>query len=290
MDIRTDLAIESTSADNKPVSGVTSSVYTVNEMEMHCIDITTPQAAATLHKPMGRYITAEGIDLTQDFRNVRSSIEALGAVIREMIPSKGLVLAVGLGNRDITADALGPKSVTHILATRHIQGTLAAETGLHRLRPTAVTAAGVLGQTGLEAAETVKGLVDILHPCALIVIDALAARSWERLGTTVQIGNAGIAPGSGVGNHRQPLNRETLGLPVIAVGVPTVVEAATLAADLLGDGADQEQINRLQKNPMTVTPKNIDLLTDRAAKLVGMAINCALQPAYDFDTLAALVS
>ena len=290
MEIRTDLALEKAQHLSRDINGVHTSEYSHGNMKMTRLEVTTPQAAQQVGQPIGCYVTAEGLDLTQDFRSVREHIEALGHEIAAMLPKEGTVLVVGLGNRDLTADALGPVSVGHVLATRHIQGTLAAQTGLDQLRSVAVVAAGVLGQTGLEASEMVGGLVTYLHPSAMIVIDALAARSTARLGTTVQIGNAGIAPGSGVGNHRKPLNQEVFGIPVIAVGVPTVVDAATLVRDRLPEDADPTCWQRLtQEPPMTVTLRNIDLLTERAAKLVGMAVNCALQPHYDFDTLAALV-
>lgn len=290
MEIRTDLALEKHQHLSQDIPGIETSAYTLGGMTMTRLEVKTPQAAQTLGQPVGCYVTAEGLDLTQDFRAAREHIEALGQEIAAMLPPEGVVLVVGLGNRAITADALGPDSLSHILATRHIQGTLATQTGLDRLRSVAAVATGVLGQTGLEASELVGGLVERLHPCALIVIDALAARSTERLGTTVQIGNTGISPGSGVGNHRQPLNEEVFGIPVIAVGVPTVVDAATLVIDRLPEGTDTADLQRLMhEQPMTVTPRNIDLLNERAAKLVGMAVNCALQPHYDFDTLAALV-
>lgn len=288
MEIRTDLAIESDGMEQDIQEGVDIRRYPVGNIRMTCVEIQTPQAARRIGKPMGRYVTAEGMDLTEDFRNVREHIEGLGKEIAALLPPEGMVLVVGLGNRAITADALGPESIRHILATRHIHGELAAHTGLSDLRSVATVVPGVLGETGMEASEMVGGLVERLHPAAMIVIDALAARNIHRLGTTVQIGNTGIAPGSGVGNHRRPLNEEVFGIPVIAAGVPMVVDAATLAFDLLHGKADAEQL--WQEKPMTVTPRNIDVLTDRAAKLIGMAVNCALQPQYDFDTLAALVS
>ncbi len=291
LEIRTDLAIENTEVQKGGMEGLSVEEYSLADIRVTCVEVQTPQAAELVRKPIGRYVTAEGMNLTEDFRNVREQIEGLAKEIRKMLPQEGAVLVAGLGNRAITADALGAKSIGHILATRHIQGNLAESTGLKGLRSVAAVAAGVLGETGLEAAEMLWGLTEVIRPAAVIAVDALTARSMERLGNTVQLGNTGIVPGSGVGNHRYPLNEETLGVPVIAVGVPTVVDAATLVYDLSGGRFPEEAAGKSSDSlHMTVTPRNIDAVTDRAAKLVGMAINCALQPEYDFDTLAALVS
>jgi spore protease len=165
-----------------------------------------------------------------------------------------------------------------VLATRHIRGEFARAAGLDDLRPTAVLAPGVLGQTGTESVEIVRGVCREVQPSAVVVIDALAARSVERLGCTVQLCDSGIAPGSGVGNNRRPLNREVLGVPVIGMGVPTVVDAITLVREYLGSDADDASDG--DEPPMMVTPREIDLVISRAARLVAMAINGALQPAY----------
>ena len=202
-----------------------------------------------------------------------------------MLPH-GEALAAGLGNTEITPDALGPQSMKYILATRHITGEYARVAGLEKLRGVSVLAPGVLGQTGIEVCELLKSVVKSICPKVLIVIDALAAKELSRLGCTVQISNTGIIPGSGVGNRRQEISEKTIGIPVIAVGVPTVVDAVTLVYDLAG----QEATVHPKGEGMIVTPKEIDLLIERAAKLTGMAVNCALQREYDFDTLAALVS
>ena len=295
MEIRTDLAMEAAAGDRgQNTQGVRIEKYDRAGMSMTSVEILTEEAARRLKKPIGRYVTAEELHLTANFRDSREHTEGLAEEIRRMLPESGTVLVAGLGNREITADALGPKSISYILATRHFQGELAKSTGLDRLRSVAAVATGVLGQTGLEATELICSIVRSIRPCALIAIDALAARSASRLGNTVQIGNSGIAPGSGVGNHRMALNEETLGLPVIGIGVPTVVDAAALAYDLLQPHetlSEKTLEERLGKNrALTVTPGNIDVLTDRAAKLVGMAVNCALHSSFDFDTLAALTS
>jgi len=200
------------------------------------------------------------------------------------------VLVAGLGNTEITPDALGAKSMKYILATRHIKGEFARSAGLDNLRSVSVISTGVLGQTGIEVSEIIKSLSESLKPSAVIVVDALAARELSRLGCTVQISNTGIYPGSGVGNHRKGITNENIGVPVIAVGVPTVVNAVTLAEDILNRHELEEKDVSPRGESMIVTPREIDLLIERAAKLVGMSINCALQREYDFDTLLSLVS
>ena len=189
------------------------------------------------------------------------------------------MLVVGLGNQSVTPDALGPRAAGLVLATRHIRGEFARTTGLDKLRPAAVFVPGVLGQTGVESSEMVKGICDIVKPSAVIVIDALAARSVERLGCTVQICDTGIAPGSGVGNNRMALNRETLGTLVIGLGVPTVVDARTVAVELTGR-EDAGNAVSPRGAEMMVTPREIDLIIRRASQLVAMTINAALQPDY----------
>ena len=294
MQPRTDLAIEANGIDDNTDSGIVVDERRLSDIKVTKIDIKTDSAAERLHKPIGRYITVEGLRLRESFRDVREHIEAVANEIRSLLPEKGLILVSGLGNRGITPDALGPESMEHILATRHITGELARSTGLDGMRPVAVLSPGVLGQTGIETAEMISGICAKLNPCGVIVVDALAAREAQRLGTTIQICNTGISPGSGVGNHRMKLNRENLGVPVISVGVPTVVDAATLAYELLRKNSlcnDLENDTDVPiKGGMMVTPGDIDLLTQRASKLVGMSINCALQSNYDFDALASLVS
>jgi len=188
----------------------------------------------------------------------------------------------GLGNSEITPDAIGPLTAGKILATRHLGGEFARACGLDSLRSVAAVIPGVLGQTGIDAAELLKSVAASLKPCCLIVVDAFAARSLFRLGNTVQISDAGISPGSGVANARPQLSSETMDLPVISVGVPTVVDGATLAASLSA-GEENKEFEELRTMleprgaKMMVTPREIDLLVQRAAKMVALAINCALQ-------------
>ncbi len=285
MQLRTDLAIESNEINIEETEGVHTEVCRCGNVTLTSIDITTQTAAERLGKPAGRYVTAEGLKLGSSFFDVREHIELIAEKLRSMLPEKGNVLAAGLGNRRITPDSLGPACAGYILATSHIKGELAKSTGLSGLRSVSVISPGVLGDTGIEAADVISGIVRITNPAAVIVIDALAARSLSRLGNTVQICNTGISPGSGVCNHRMAVSEETLGVPVIGIGVPTVVDAGTLISDLSGaeEGAEGAY-------GMMVTPREIDLLVERAGKLVGMAVNCALQKDISFDVLAELVS
>ncbi len=195
------------------------------------------------------------------------------------------MLIAGLGNRNITPDALGPESCSFILPTRHIGKDIQKSTGLGALRPVAVTAPGVLGQTGVETAEIIHGLVNSLSPCAVIVIDAFAARKLSRLGSTIQISDSGIVPGSGVGNSRSEISKNILGVPVISIGIPTVVDALTLANDIMQNNSESKNGEN-----MIITPREIDLVISRGAKLIGMIINKALQPDISVSEMLELVS
>lgn len=288
MQMRTDLAIENTETEVN-LQGIEKDEEKKGDLKITRIEITSEETAQLIRKPVGRYITIESKPLTDNFRDLKEEAGIIGNEIKKFLPD-GEILATGLGNTDITPDALGAKSMKYILATRHIKGEFARSTGLENLRGVSVISAGVLGQTGIEVSEIVKSLSESIKPSAVIVVDALAAKELSRLGCTVQISDTGIYPGSGVGNHRKGITRENVGVPVIAVGVPTVVDAFTLAQDIL----NRHDVDRKEVCPggesMIVTPREIDLLIERAAKLVGMAINCALQSEYDFDTLLSLVS
>ena len=213
----------------------------------------------------------------------------------KLLPQEGTVLVAGLGNESITPDALGPKCLSLLLSTRHIKKELAKSLGLVPLRPVAGIVPGVLGKTGIETAEIIEAVAKKIEPCALIVVDALASRKLSRLGTTVQLTDTGISPGSGVGNTRTEISAKTLGIPVVAIGVPTVVDGATLAFDLLESaGADaQSAIKRLSDSGnerfMMVTPKEIDLVIERAAQLIAMGINSAMQREMALEDIIAIV-
>lgn len=281
MVFRTDLAVESAGALKEKQEGVEVTETKENGCTITRIKITNEQAAEKLSKPCGNYITVEMPSISDSIDGDNTYLELVGNQLSQILP-KGPVLVAGLGNRDITPDALGPKTVEQVLATRHINGELARVTGLDGLRPVAVAAPGVLGTTGIETAEMLEALINKLNPSSLVVIDALAARSLDRLGKTVQITDGGIAPGEGVGNRRPCLSKNTMGIPVIAVGVPTVVDGLTLAADLLGaEEAEKEELRHISRQPpLTVTVREVDLLISRAARMLAMAINVALNPRF----------
>ena len=211
-----------------------------------------------------------------------------------MIPSSGTALIIGLGNTEITPDALGPTTASRVLATRHIKGEVARATGLENMRPVAVLSPGVLGQTGMETKEILKGMMEVVKPDFIIAIDAMASRMTSRLGCTVQMSDSGISPGSGVGNERPRLCAETIGVPVIALGVPTVVDSSVLAYDAaVRSGLSEREAEHLcesAEREVIVTPREVDLLVERASQLLSLAINCALHPQYSVQDFQMLLS
>ena len=291
---RTDLAVEERELLGEDIKGVRYSKEEIEGLPIERLHIGTQRAGQLLKKPVGTYITVELPPLTDSIRDTDSRVKALSEEIRRLLPVNGLVLIAGLGNVEITPDALGPKAASKVLATRHIQGEIARSTGLDKLRAVAVVNTGVTGQTGIETGELLQGVIKNIRPSAVIAVDALASRRLDRLGCTVQISDTGIAPGAGVGNRRIRIDQDTMGVPVIAVGVPTVVDALTLAFDLL-DISDEKEGRELsdavspQGRSMVVTPKEIDLLIDRAAHLISLAINMALQTDIDTEDLLDLL-
>lgn len=282
MNGRTDLALEAAAVCGE-AEGIEQTVEQTEGVTVTRTVIRSPQAAQRLGKPLGQYITVEVPPLSDDEKRLEQHARRIAQELTALLPAEGAVLVAGLGNAAITPDALGPQAADMVLATRHIQGEWARSLGLDDLRPVAVFPAGVLGKTGVESGELVRGLCRALAPAAVIAVDALAARSLSRLGCTVQLCDTGIAPGSGVGNNRRALTRELLGVPVIGMGVPTVVDAATLAQEVSGaPAADRQAAAR-----MIVTPREVDVMVRRAARLVAMTINAALQPAYSPVELVA---
>ncbi len=287
MNFRTDLALERHELlkDNVP-DGVESETYGENSVNFTKIRITNENGAKTMDKPKGTYITAEIPSLIKGAVVDEEVVTAIAQELGTLLPPRGDVLVVGLGNTDITPDAIGPATVEMVLATRHITDELSENLGLGNLRPVAGFIPGVLGKTGVETAESIKGLVNTIEPCAVIVIDALAARRLKRLGNTIQMSDVGIIPGSGVGNARAAVNNDTIGVPVISMGIPTVVDAQTLVNDLTDD---KNEISRKENSEMIITPREIDLVVERASKIIALAINKALQPHLTIDEILMLV-
>lgn len=291
MQLRTDLAVEAREIAGENISGVEFKSYKENNLSISRLRIKNQKAKLSLGKEIGTYITIELPSLTDNFSETDKRLITIGEEIRRLLPVNGLVLVVGLGNTEITPDSLGPKASSRILATRHISGEIARSTGLDRLRPVAVVHSGVTGQTGIETGEYILSIVKRIKPTAVVAIDALASRRLERLGCTLQISDTGISPGAGVGNHRTKINAETIGVPVIAIGVPTVVDVQTLASDLLDDEYTKhtQKLIRPNNRDMIVIPREIDLLTERAARLIGFALNGALQNEFDLTDLVSLM-
>ena len=205
-------------------------------------------------------------------------MRAVGKELKNLIPDTGGALVIGLGNAAMTPDAIGPLAADYILITRNLINNMPKR--FAGFREAAAWKTGVAGTTGIESAEAVRGLIDQVRPAVVIAIDALAARKRERLCNTIQICDSGIAPGSGVGNDRNALNYNSMGVPVIAIGVPTVIDAATLAADLLEEYAGDDKIADILRNQhggLMVTPKEIDGQVRDLAKVIGYGVNWSLQ-------------
>ena len=278
---RTDLAVESFSDISLP-KGVHREIrgksFTITE-----ITIDDDSCLESLGKGKGRYITLEGASLSRFSDDYDEMTEELASEIGRLIPD-GEILVAGLGNNDITPDALGPQVISKVLATRHLRDELDSdeEQFLTSLRPVSAFAGGVLGQTGIESSELVEAIVRQLDPAGIIVIDALACSDISRLGTTIQISDSGISPGSGVSNTRKELSEKIFGIPVIAIGVPTVVDMHTIVRSLTGRDPKRETPN------MMVTPRDIDRLTERASQLIAFGINLALHPRMTLDDVRGL--
>ncbi|NCB62147.1 MAG: GPR endopeptidase [Clostridia bacterium] len=284
---RTDLAVEahqlwSESAEKETkLPGVRARDTDREGYPVTTVEILDEQGADALGKPVGTYVT---IDLSGLARREEDAFgraaRALAAELTDILklPEGASALVVGLGNRAITPDAIGPFASEHTLVTRHLVSEVPEHFG--SFRPVAALAAGVLGTTGVESGELVRAVADKIKPACVIAVDALASRSMDKVCSTVQLADTGIVPGSGVGNHRAALNRETLGVPVIALGVPTVVDAATLTADVLAEAGkgelDPAALGGVGSDLM-VTPRDIDQRVADMSKVIGYGINLALQ-------------
>lgn len=312
INVRTDLAIEARelytekTQDNE-VKGVIVEENEENGTKITSVKIVNEDGAKKMGKPIGNYITLDIPEFTAYDGGLMDDVsKTLGKTLKELIGIKKgeLALVVGLGNRKVTADALGPKVTEGIMITRHLKSVM-PEAIDDSVMEVASIAPGVLGITGVETFEIIKGLVERIRPKVIICVDALASRKIERVNKTIQISDTGISPGAGVGNHRMKINEETLGVKVIAIGVPTVVDAATIANDTIDlvldslinqseEGKDfynmLKTIDKQEKNilirevlnpfvgDLVVTPKEIDLMIDSLSKIISNGINIALQP------------
>lgn len=282
MAFRTDLAVEAIE-NHKTAAAlphVRQSDRTLEGFAVHEVCILSEDAAREIGKPQGRYLTLELDALIRREEDAfPRACKALSTLLRELLPrpNDGPVLIAGLGNRMITPDAIGPQTADHVIATRHLVAQSPAI--FADWRPVSALAPGVLGQTGVETGEVICGVLDRVRPAAVIAVDALAAGRLSRLLRTVQLADTGITPGAGVGNARAALNKETLGVPVIAVGVPTVVDGATLAHEIssqLGQPAC-EALDDLSQ-PVMITTRDIDREVADISRMIGYAVNMALHP------------
>ena len=306
---RTDLALERRDIyqkvnNLKQIDGIKSTEEEINEkLKVTRVEILNKNGEKAIGKPVGNYVTIDvkKLKLAED-EDIQKASEVVTKELKKIInihtDKQGDILVVGLGNIYVTPDALGPKVINEIDVTRHIIKYLPQYVD-EGTRPVSAISPGVLGTTGIETVEILKGIVDNIHPKLLIVIDALASRSIDRISSTIQISDTGIVPGAGVGNTRQEISQTTLGIPVIALGIPTVVELATLVSDgidifidrLQEKAESNEYLNKLQQDDkyeevkealnvgeynMIVTPKEIDDLIENMKDIVARGINFAI--------------
>lgn len=321
INIRTDLAVEAKEiyeSENKnsknKIPGVGVKEYTESDIKVTDVTILNEAGEKAMGKPKGTYIT---IDMPKFTHYDSGIMENVSRVLSKSISNitnlddSMTALVVGLGNWNITPDAVGPKVISKLMITRHLK-QLVPDSIDEGVRPVCAIAPGVLGITGIETGEIIRAVADKIKPNLIICIDALASRKMERVNSTIQIGNTGISPGSGVGNKRMEISERTLGIPVIAIGVPTVVDAATMANDTIDlvidemvkqsredsefynmlKNIDKEEKQRLIQevlNPyvggLMVTPKDIDMVIDSVSKIIATGINLALQPALELDEI-----
>jgi spore protease len=288
--VRTDLALEETERVKKAAKGEMCGIeleeYDVRDnVHISKVNIISKNASKNLGKPMGTYITIEAAELIEPDEDYHREISLqIAKQLKEIIPDfdkEKSILVVGLGNSDVTADALGPYTIDNLCITRHILREYGKKAyNSTKINSISALIPGVMAKTGMETAEIIKGVINETKPDIVIVVDALAARSTKRLNRTTQITDTGIHPGSGVGNHRKAITSKTMGVPVIAIGIPMVVDAGTIVSDALTSAMVEASFftkvidNQLAN--MYVTPKNIDETTKRLSFTVSEAINIAL--------------
>ncbi len=300
MEQRTDLALEvreSFPEDDVELSGVVLSEYRPENTEIRIskVEIKDDRGAKQMGKPKGVYVTVEAKEYLNNSRREEDIlVKEIAKQVKELCDNEcrgKRILVAGLGNRDVTADSIGPKVIEKLFVTRHLIQELGEDfQKKHRFEMVSAIAPGVMAQTGMESFEILSGIVRETKAELLILIDALAARSTERLNTTIQLTDTGICPGAGIGNHRKALNQETLGVKILSIGVPTVVDAATIVKDtmdavLSGQGFSEEELKSLHREireestkNMFVTPKNIDESIDRMSNILADALNLCFAP------------
>lgn len=268
---RTDLASEAhemSRGEAKEIEGVISRTEELDEMSVTTVEIINEQGAEVVGKSIGKYITVEVPDIKYSTDAYEKACHLISGKIKELagINENTVTLVVGLGNDGITPDSIGTEVFKKIMVTGHMKQHI-PELCFEGMGTVYAIAPGVLGTTGIESAEIVKSVSEKLKPDVIIAVDALAAADYSRIGVTIQLSDAGIQPGAGVGNNRNALSKSELGIPVIAIGVPTVVDARTLIDDDSEPGTE----------PLIVTPRDIDLIVKRCSGTISNSINLALQ-------------
>ena len=318
INIRTDLAIEAkqayTEENKREIDGIKIDEKINGEIKITTIIIENDEVGKEIGKPKGSYITMDIPDFSiYDGETMDEVANTLGEVLKRLVDIKEnqLTLVVGLGNWNITADALGPKVSSKIMVTRHIK-ELMPEAIDDSVRPVCAISPGVLGLTGIETGEIIKSLVSKVKPDLVICVDALSSRKLERINRTIQISDTGISPGAGIGNKRMAINEQELGVKVIAIGVPTVVDASTIVNDTMDLLIDElinksengkeffEMLNSIDKaekkllirnvlksnfGDLIVTPKEVDSIINNLSKIIANGINIATQPDLDVDEI-----
>ncbi len=285
--LHTDMATECCT-DSEILSearGIRLREHQKHDISVSRLDVLTPEGEQILGKPMGTYITLDvgkvWLSDEERFERVaRAVADELSQLVRSKVENPVCILVAGLGNRLITSDAIGPLAVEGLTVTRHIQKLDPSLFEKLRSLSIAAIAPGVVGQTGIETAELIRSAVETVSPSVLLCIDALAARSVDRLAVTVQLSDSGIAPGSGIGNQRQAINQEFLGIPVIAIGVPTVVDSSTMVYDMLEKAGVTDITEALEAEldngrSFFVTLKDADAASADMARLLARAIQLA---------------
>ena len=316
--IRTDLAVEAKelyrAQNNGEMPGVEVEEYDEDDIKITNVKIVSEIGEKMMGKPIGTYVTLDIPEFVHYDGEAMDRVSiAMGKVLSPLIKLEDSMtaLVVGLGNWNVTPDAVGPKVVSKLMVTRHLK-QLVPDSIDEGIRPVCAISPGVLGLTGIETGEIVRGIVEKIKPNLVICIDALASRKMDRVNRTIQIGTSGISPGAGIGNRRMEISEKTLGVPVLAIGVPTVVDASTLANDTIDlvldemiksatvggefysmlksiDKAEKEKMITEILNPyvgnLVVTPKEIDMVINSVSKIIANGINIALQPALDLEDI-----
>lgn len=282
MALRTDLAIDINVDKLDYFEGIEKKEKKEGEVVVTTTLIKTKETSEKIGKKMGKYITIEFPDVNRitDSKGIEKEIkEALSSFFEKGFER---ILVLALGNDEITSDNIGPKTAKRLLATRHIYGEFAEKIGLKGVKSVAVITPSVLGKTGIETAEFCESITNKIKPDAVVVIDACVSSSTDRIYKTIQISDTGISPGWGVKNRRKEISKDTLGIPVIAVGIPTVVEALSLAYELT-------QTEPVMNSELIVTPKDCDIYSHRITEILSRGINLFLQPEIDEEILFELV-